>query len=158
MNRTNCIFADSVSVHYVPCVEHLPHVGREKGTSKPNCQAFDRINGRTLRWTPQPRSSRCKGSSLSALGACQSSPSADQHMVPTLFSTYPYGRYVHLAAAHSGSFCTYPSSLQVLRHPFRRHARAASPSYLRDLPRSDLRPERKMLAGVLWKEFIVLLL
>jgi len=71
-SRANCIFANSVSVHCVPCIECLLHVGREKGTSRPICQAFNQVGERTPRWTPQPRSSRCKGSSLSAPGACQS--------------------------------------------------------------------------------------
>jgi len=85
----NYIFADSVSVHCVPCVEHLLHVDREKGTSKPNCQAFDQVNGRTLRWTPQSRSSRCKGSSLSALGACQSSRQQINIWFPPCFLPIP---------------------------------------------------------------------
>lgn len=76
-------------------------------------------------------------------------PSADQHMVPTLFSTYPDGPYVHLASSlwfllHLPLSSSCSSTVRSVGTP----APQVRPSFRRGSPRSGRRSERNAGADI----------
>lgn len=83
-------FADGISVHCAPCSEHLLHVDREKNIEieLSDVRSSWRENAKV---DTTARSSRCKGSSLSAPGACQSARQQINIWFPPCFLPIPMG-------------------------------------------------------------------
>lgn len=152
-SRADSVLADSISVHCVSCIERLLHVGREKGTSRMNCQAFGQVGGRTPKeghHSPDPRGVKARvWVRLARARAPVSRSTYGSHLVFYLSlwairtpGSGSFGLLLYLPLFSSGSSTSAPQ------------ARPRRESVLPPRP-AKKRPaawKKKMLAGVLCEE------
>lgn len=156
-SRANSVLADNISVHCVSCIERLLHVGREKGTSRMNCQAFGQVGERTPKeghHSPDPRGVKARvWVRLARARAPVSRSTYGSHLVFYLSlwairtpGSGSFGLLLYLPLFSSGSSTSAPQ------------ARPRRESVLPSRP-AKKRPaawKKKMLAGVLARKVLSL--
>lgn len=104
--RSISIISSSLMVFFVHFAFFILRVTWKRCVEIELLETLEFFLDRASKWTPVSLILAVQRLEFECARRVPEHPSADQHMVPTLFSTYSCKRCTHLTAAHSVSFCT----------------------------------------------------